>query len=83
MNKTLDSVAETARMTAYYRREYSALIGHKIMDVRAMYPEEMDVLMWHGEQGAVFTLDDGTLFVPMQDEEGNGPGQLMLQKRGK
>jgi len=54
-----NSTAETARMTKFYRGEFSALIGRKIIDVRAMYPEEMELFMWDGELGAVITLDDG------------------------
>jgi hypothetical protein len=73
------TVAETARMTKYYRGEYAQLIGRRIMDVRAMYPGEMELFLWHGEPGAVFILDDNTIFIPMEDPEGNGPGQLMVQ----
>jgi len=77
---TMDATWETARMTKYYRAEYGALIGRKIIDVRGMYPEEMQLFLWHGEPGVVMTLDDGTLFIPMMDEEGNGPGRLMIQE---
>lgn len=82
MNK-IDSTLETARMTKYYRGEYGALIGRKILDMRAMYKEEMDLFMWHGEPGVVMILDDGGLFIPMMDEEGNGPGRLMIQEGSK
>ena len=68
---------ETTRATKYYRGEYKALLGRKIMDVRATFPEEMDNIGWGGrEPGAVFILDDGAMFIPMYDEEGNGPGAL-------
>jgi len=70
---------ETMRATKYYRGEYKALLGRKIMDVRAMFPEEMDNMGWGGsEPGAVFILDDGAMFIPMEDEEGNGPGALLV-----
>jgi hypothetical protein len=85
MSKT-DTTMETARMTTYYRKEYAALIGRKVIDMRAMYPEEMELFLWHGEPGCVLILDDGGLVIPMRDEEGNGPGQLMVQvkyTRGK
>jgi hypothetical protein len=74
------SVAETARMTKYYRGEYAALIGRKIVDLRSMYPEEMELFGWDLEPGVVIQLDDGNLVVPMRDPEGNGPGQLMIDK---
>ena len=70
---------ETMRATKYYRGEYKALLGRRIMDVRAMFPEEMDNMGWGGhEPGAVFILEGGVLFIPMEDEEGNGPGVLLV-----
>ena len=75
-----DSVVETARMTKFYRGEFSHLIGRTITDVRAMYPEEMELFLWDGELGAVFTLDNGGMFIPMSDSEGNGVGYLMIQE---
>ena len=77
-DKQLERMMET---TKYYRKEYSALIGKKILDVRSMYPEEMEDLMWDDRQpGAVFTLEGGAMFVPMRDEEGNGPGALLIDR---
>ena len=75
-----DSVVETARMTKFYRGEFSHLIGRTITDVRAMYEEEMELCMWSGERGSVFTLDNGGIFIPMSDSEGNGVGYLMIQE---
>lgn len=70
-------------MTKYYRGDFSALLGRRIVDIRAMYPEEMELFMWHQEAGCVIQLDDGGLFIPMRDAEGNGPGHLMVQEGGK
>ena len=70
-------------MTKYYRGDFAGLLGRKIVDIRAMYPEEMELFMWHGEPGCVVQLDDGGLFIPMQDPEGNGPGHLMIQEGSK
>lgn len=75
-----DTTAQTAHYTKYYRSEYAALIGRTVMDVRAMYPEEMELFMWHGEPGSVIILSDGGLVIPMRDEEGNGKGALMVQE---
>ena len=70
---------ETMKYTKYYRGEYKALLGRKIMDVRAMFPEEMDNIGWGGHgPGAVFILEGGVLFIPTQDWEGNGPGALLV-----
>lgn len=74
------SVFDTADMTKYYRKEYKSIVGHRVIDVRSMYPEEMELMMWDGTPGSVFTLDDGTMFIPMRDEEGNGTGSLMVQE---
>ena len=71
---------QTAKMTSYYRKEYAALKGRRVTDVRAMFPEEMKLLMWYGQPGAVLTMDDGTMFIPMRDEEGNGAGDLLIQE---
>lgn len=76
-------VWEASEATKIYRWEYAPLIGRKIVDVRAMFPEEMDLFDWSGELGAVLTLDDGTMFIPMRDPEGNAPGTLMVQKGGE
>jgi hypothetical protein len=79
----MDATMETARMTKYYRGDFAGLLGRKIVDIRAMYPEEMELFMWHGEPGGVVQLDDVGLFIPMQDPEGNGPGHLMIQEGSK
>ena len=75
-----DSVVDTARMTKFYRGEFAHLLGRKITDVRAMYDEEMELMLWDGERGAVFTLDNGGMFIPMRDSEGNGVGYLLVQE---
>ena len=75
-----DSVVDTARMTKFYRKEFSHLLGRTITDVRAMYDEEMELFLWSGARGSVFTLDNGGMFIPMSDEEGNGMGYLMVQE---
>jgi len=81
MNNTeLDA---TARMTKFYRKEYSGLIGEKIVDIRAMFPEEMKMMAWYEDPGVVFLTEKGVMFVPMMDEEGNGPGQLMVHPKHK
>jgi hypothetical protein len=80
VTKTTDSVAETARMTKYYRSEYSGIVGRTVIDVRAMYPEEMETCEWDGEPGVVLILDNGGLAVPMTDGDGAGPGRLMIQE---
>jgi hypothetical protein len=74
--------AQQIDYTAYYRKEYANLVGQMIVDVRAMTPEEQDDFDWgHTEPGAIFTMTNGRWFIPMQDEEGNGPGALLFEGR--
>jgi len=77
---SIDATIETARMTKYYRAEYGSLVGRKIVDMRAMFKEEMDLFLWYGEPGVVLILDDGSIVVPSSDAEGNSPGQLIIQE---
>lgn len=68
--------------TAYYRKEYASLVGQMIVGVRAMTPEEQDDFGWgHAEPGVIFTMTNGRWFIPMRDEEGNGPGALLFEGR--
>lgn len=68
--------------TAYYRKEYQSLVGQMVVDVRAMTKKEQEEFMWeHAEPGAIFTMTNGRWFIPMQDEEGNGPGALLFEGR--
>ena len=68
--------------TAYYRKEYVSLVGQMIVDVRAMTPQEQEDFGWeHEEPGAIFRLTNGRWFIPMRDEEGNGPGALLFEGR--
>lgn len=80
MNNKDKATARTAEMTKYYRSECAALIGRTVVDVRAMYPEEMELFMWDGDPGSVLILSDGGLVIPMRDEEGNDKGALMIQE---
>lgn len=79
----IDQTFETARMTAFYRGEFSAMLGRRIIDIRAMYPEEMELFMWYGEPGCVIILEDGGLVIPTSDSEGNGVGYLTVQEGEK
>ena len=80
MNDREKATARTAHMTKYYRTEYASLIGRTVVDVRAMYPEEMELFMWDGDPGSALILSDGGLVIPMRDEEGNDKGALMIQE---
>ena len=49
------------------------LVGRTI--VKAVYED----VFGDGVLGITFTLDDGTVVIASQDDEGNGPGALFLE----
>lgn len=55
------------------------LAGKVIKEVRWMTEEEVQASHW-GRSAPVIVFDDGDVMYPMQDDEGNGPGALMLNK---
>jgi len=64
----------------YITSEYGKMVGKTITGVRPLTEDETADLMWdghHREVAFVVTLSDGTFFIPMQDDEGNGPGALL------
>lgn len=68
----------------YIEREYQDMVGKTITGVRPLTAEEKDDLMWDdyaSEVAFVVTLSDGTFFIPMRDDEGNGPGTLLRGER--
>jgi hypothetical protein len=55
------------------------LVGRRITDVRYLSEVESHALGWDGARSLVLVLDNGALFFPSQDDEGNGPGALFGQ----
>lgn len=68
----------------YVKREFAAkLEGRTIINVREMTSDEMEDFCWEptiSEVPIVLLLNDGTLVVPQCDDEGNGPGTLLIQE---
>ena len=63
-------------------RAKARLEGKTIRQVRYMTGGEAESLGWW-QRGVVFSLNDGTHVVIQQDDEGNGPGaMLLLDRRG-
>lgn len=63
----------------YVQDEWGPLVGRTIKAVREMTETEVENMGWYqggGSVPVVFTLDDGSLMVPSQDPEGNGPGHI-------
>ena len=56
-------------------------VGKKIKSVRYASQEELEDLNWDDEL-IVLELEDGTLFYPIRDAEGNGPAILSVQIPG-
>lgn len=55
-----------------------ALVGRKIVKVEYMSKENCKELDWY-ESGLVLVLDNKTFVVVQCDDEGNGPGSLVVQ----
>lgn len=53
-------------------------VGRKIKSVRYASQEELEDLQWDDEL-IVLELEDGTLFYPSRDGEGNNSGVLVVQ----
>ena len=74
---------EVNKMSDYFLRDFGSLIGKTVKTVVALNDKEIEAMGWDTNYdteafGIVFT--DGTLFIPMADPEGNGPGFAYLQE---
>lgn len=56
----------------------AALVGRKITRVEYMSKQNCEMMDWY-ESGLVLFLDNGSFIVVQQDDEGNGPGSLVVQ----
>lgn len=56
------------------------LKGKKIVDIRYASEEEVEAMGW-SEDFIVFTMEDGTMFYPSKDHEGNDAGVIFLQEK--
>lgn len=59
------------------------ILLQKIADARPASLAEMQAVGWEGEPPLALELQDGTVLLPSQDEEGNGPGALFMLRAGK
>lgn len=55
-----------------------ALVGCKIVKVEYMSKDNCRMLDWY-ESGLILVLDNDTFVVVQCDDEGNGPGSLVVQ----
>ena len=59
----------------------SLLKGKRIVDVRYMNEQEMEMLGW-SNRCVIISLDDGTAIYPSRDDEGNNAGALFVDNIG-
>lgn len=53
------------------------LVNKTIIDARYLTPKEAEDMGWFNS-GVLIWLNDGTEILVSQDDEGNGPGALMI-----
>lgn len=58
----------------------SVLLNKKIVEVRYLTDEEMELMEWYSRP-VCFVLDDGTLCYLSKDDEGNDGGVLFYQNK--
>lgn len=58
----------------------SLLVGKKVKQVRYASQEELEDMMWDGEL-IVIEMENGVVFYPSVDHEGNAPGVLLMQEQ--
>ena len=59
------------------------IIGKKIVEVRDCTTEEAFKEGWDDENFSVIVLENGLKIYPSRDYEGNGPGVLFVENKGK
>jgi len=66
---------------AYINREFGGIVGRRIVAVRPLRESELESMYWYesaSEVAFAIILDDGQVLIPSRDEEGNGPGHVIL-----
>lgn len=73
--------ATTFDSKQYIATEYGALVGAKILTVRALTASEIEMLGWddRGDVPFVIMLDNGKALIPSMDSEGNGAGHVFVE----
>jgi uncharacterized protein YaeQ len=79
MKKTKD-LERSKRMDNWIKKAESVLLNRKIVNVRYMDDEEMEMVGFTSHRPLVLQLDDKTIFYPSSDDEGNDGGAIHYQK---
>ncbi len=78
MPKKLSEMNDKERTEYWIKYGKKHLLGRKVIDVRYLEEEEMEVMGW-STSSLVITFDDGTMVFPSMDDEGNGAGAIFGQ----
>ena len=68
-------MTKTTTVESWNKRMTKALVGKKIMSVRYMTSEEAIESGW-SKCPLLISLNDGTVIIPLQDDESNDGGSL-------
>lgn len=68
---------DRAQLTAKWNAEAAKLVGKTIVEARYLTPQEAEAMGWD-ESGVVLFLNDKTQILVSRDDEGNGPGALLM-----
>ena len=71
------AITNRDELKEWWAGRLSQLVGKKISQITYMSDPDMEKQGWGG-CAVVIILDDGTSIIPMMDDEGNGPGSLMI-----
>lgn len=76
-----DPTTRRQNMDEGLREQFAEVIGQRITGVRVLTPAELDALGWDESFRRPYTLvvEDHTLLIVSQDEEGNGPGEIFVE----
>jgi hypothetical protein len=69
------------RESNFVKDMYGSLIGRKIINLRPLTEDECEDMMWspgYGDIPIVMIFDDGQAAIVSRDQEGNGPGWLIM-----
>lgn len=71
------AIRNKEELKEWWSGKLSKLVDKKITQITYMSDIDAERNDWDG-CAVVIILDDGTSIIPMMDDEGNGPGSLMI-----
>ena len=80
MKKITKDPGRSKRMDNWIKKAESVLLNRKIVNVRYMDDDEMELVGFTSHRPLVLQLDDKTIFYPSRDDEGNDGGAIHYQK---